>query len=114
MNIAKHLLLPAAIGFGVAVPIAVNHDEAYLDHRRSPVTKVGGFQREHMLGMMAIGALTGASICAGFLGRPNVSAFLGAGALGVTLGTVAGHHGWDQYLARHEGQAKPAPSNTGE
>ena len=32
----------------------------------------------------------------------------------MTLGTVAGHHGWDQYLARHEGQSKPAASNTGE
>lgn len=114
MNVAKHMLLPAAIGFAVAVPISVNHDEAYLDHERSPVTTVGGFQREHMLGMMAIGALTGASICAGLLRRPNVAAVLGAGALGVTLGTVAGHHGWDQYLARSEGKAKPAPSNTGE
>ena len=43
MNIAKHVLLPAAIGFAVAVPIAVNHDEAYLDHERSGATSVGGF-----------------------------------------------------------------------
>ena len=114
MNIAKHVLLPAAIGFAIAVPIAINHDEAYLDHERSPVTKVGGFQREHMLGMIAIGALTGASICAGFLKRPNVAAVLGAGALGVTMGTASGHFGWDQYLARAEGKSKPAASNTGE
>ena len=102
MQIAKHLLLPAGIAFAVAVPIAINHDEAFLDHERSGAATVGDFQREHMLGMMAIGALAGASICAGFLGRPNVAAVLGAGAAGVTLGTVVGHVGWDRHLARVE------------
>jgi len=110
MQIAKHLLLPAGIAFAVAVPIAINHDEAFLDHERSGVDSVGNFQREHMLGMMAIGALAGASICAAFLKRGNVAAVLGAGALGVTLGTAAGHVGWDQYLARVEGKARPARS----
>lgn len=114
MNIAKHLLLPAGIAFAAAVPIAINHDEAYLDHERSPISSVGGFQREHVLGMLVVSALTGAAVCAGFLKRPNVAAVLGAGALGVTLGTVTGHFGWDQYLARHEGKPKPPPSNTGE
>lgn len=75
-------------------------------------TQVDGFrpQREHMLGMMAIGALTGASVCAGFLGRPNVAAVLGAGAVGVTAGTLAGHVAWDQYLARVEHRPRPSSS----
>ncbi len=114
MNIPRNLLLPAAIGFAVAVPIAVNHDEAYLDHERSPISTTGGFQREHVLGNIAIGGLVGGAITATALKRGNVGAFLGAAALGVTLGTIAGHVGWDQYLARAEGKAKPAPSNTGE
>lgn len=110
MNIAKNLLLPLGIGFAAAVPIAVNHDEAYLDHRRSNIDSVGDFQREHVLGTMAIGGLVGGAITATALRRGNVGAFLGAGALGVTLGTVAGHVGWDQYLARVEGQPKGVPT----
>ena len=108
MHIGRHLLLPGAIAFGVSVPIAVNHDEAFLDHRRSGATSIGDFQRDHVVGMMAIGGLTGASICAGFLGRANVAAVLGTGAIGVTAGTIAGHAGWDQFLARVEGQPQPA------
>lgn len=108
MHIGKHLLLPAAIGLAVAVPISINHDEAANDHRRTSVDNVGDYMREHVLGHMAIGALVGASVCAGFLKRPNVAAFLGAAAIGVTAGTLAGHVGWDQYLARVEGQSRPA------
>jgi hypothetical protein len=67
-----------------------------------------------VLGNIAIGGLVGGAITATALKRGNVGAFLGAAALGVTLGTIAGHFGWDQYLARAEGKARPASSNTGE
>jgi hypothetical protein len=107
MQIARHILLPAGIAFAVSVPIAINHDEAYLDHRRSDVASIGDFQREHVLGSMSFAALLGASICAGLLKRPNVAAVLGAGAVGVASGMVAGHVAWDQYLARAEGQPTP-------
>jgi hypothetical protein len=108
MNIPKNLLLPLGIGFAVAVPIAVNHDEAYLDHKRTGIQSVGEFQREHVLGNIAIGGLIGGAITATALKRGNVGAFLGAAALGVTLGTLAGHFGWDQYLARAEHQDRGA------
>lgn len=108
MQIAQHLLLPASAAFALSVPIAVNHDEAYLDHERTGITSVGGFQREHVLGNIAIGGLAGSAITAGFLKRGNVAAVLGAAALGVTLGTLAGHVGWDQYLARVENKQRPA------
>ena len=102
MQVARHMLLPAAIAFAVSVPIAINHDEAYLEHERSQAADLGDFMREHVVGHMAIAGLAGASIAAGLLGRGNVAAVLGAGAAGVTLGTVAGHAGWDAYLARAE------------
>jgi hypothetical protein len=109
MNIPKNLLLPLGIGFAVAVPIAVNHDEAYLNHERSGIDRIGDFQREHVLGNIAIGGLVGGTITATALKRGNVGAFLGAAALGVTLGTLAGHFGWDQYLARVEHLPKGDP-----
>ena len=108
MNIAKHVLLPAGIAFAASVPIAVNHDEAFLGHQRSTIDTIGDYQREHMLGHIALGGLIGGAITAAALRNGNVAAVLGAGALGVALGTAAGHFGWDQYLARVEDQPKPA------
>lgn len=103
IDIAKHLLLPAAVASVVSVPIAVNHDEAYLEHQRTTVSSIGEYQREHVLGWIAAGGLLGSSITAGALRHPRACAFLGAATIGTLTGTLAGHVGWDRFLAREQG-----------
>lgn len=106
MSIARNVLIPGAIAFALSVPIAINHDEAFLDHARSTVDGPGPFLREHVLGFMAGAALIGAGITAYALHRPEVGHRIAAGASGAVLGIIAGHYAWDAYLGHVEHQAR--------
>ena len=112
MNHSRNVLLPLGLGLGTfaaSVAIAVNHDEAYLDHQRTEVSSIGEYQREHVLGTNIAFGLGGGAIVAAISHRPQLAAKLGAITLGTLAGTYVGHVGWDRYLAREQAREAVGP-----